>query len=111
MAVNFPILIRFSWLKITSSFLVNIAAGLFLLMFTIKDPRVLILDALFVIVFLAVSIRLEELIEDYDWFNWLRDQSKFRSRIGFSCFTIDLHFLGQVSFQEISIQKITSGVK
>jgi len=59
------ILVRFSWLRITSALIVNLAAGLILLMFTIRDWRVLILDGLFVIVSLVISARIEDILEDY----------------------------------------------
>jgi len=52
-----------AWLKAISALLFNIAAGLILLLPTIKDALVLILDIFFVIVCVVIAVKAEEILE------------------------------------------------
>lgn len=53
-------------LKVISSLSINISAGFMILALTTKDMRVLTSEILFVIVFTMVSLKIEEILEDYN---------------------------------------------
>lgn len=56
--------VRPAWLKAISALLFNVAAGLILLLPTIKDIAVLILDVFFAIVCIGVAVKAEEILEE-----------------------------------------------
>lgn len=58
--------VAFAFLKVLASFLVNLSAGITLLLFTIRDPYVLILDILFGILSLGIAVSIEILLRSYD---------------------------------------------
>lgn len=53
-----------SWLKVIANLLVNIAAGVVLLMFTVRSVPVLTLDIIFVMVCVLMAVRIEDILED-----------------------------------------------
>ena len=55
---------RSSWLRVTSSLLIDIVAGLILLLFTVHNVAVLTLDIVFVMVLVLTAVRIEDILEE-----------------------------------------------
>ena len=55
---------RSSWLRVTSSLLTDIVAGLILLLFTVHNVAVLTLDIVFVMVLVLTAVRIEDILEE-----------------------------------------------
>lgn len=55
--------IRQAWLKAISTLLLNLAAGIILLLFTIRDLKVLTLDLLLAIICIIIAVKIEEILE------------------------------------------------
>ena len=55
---------RSSWLRVTSSLLADIVAGLILLLFTVHNVAVLALDIVFVMVLVLTAVRIEDILEE-----------------------------------------------
>jgi len=55
---------RSSWLRVTSSLLIDIVAGLILLLFTVHNVAVLALDIVFVMVLVLTAVRIEDILEE-----------------------------------------------
>ena len=62
----FSFTLRPSQLRILSSLLVDLAAGLLLAVFTIRDFMVLTVDFVFVTLFLVIAIKAEDILETHD---------------------------------------------
>lgn len=60
----FYITFRLSQMKVLTSFLTNIGAGLFLLPFTTQNILVLTVSILLAILCLSLSIKIEDLLEE-----------------------------------------------
>ena len=55
---------RSSWLRVTSSLLADIVAGLILLLFTVHNVAELTLDIVFVMVLVLTAVRIEDILEE-----------------------------------------------
>ncbi len=62
----FSIALRSSQLKVLSGLLINLSAGLILLLPTIRDIFVLIFDLIFAILCLVLAIKIEDILEQND---------------------------------------------
>lgn len=62
----FQITLRSSQLKVLSGLLINLSAGLLLLLPTIRDIFVLIFDAIFAILSLVLAVKVEDMLSEYD---------------------------------------------
>lgn len=58
--------LRKSHLAVLSSALINIGSGLFLALFTIKDPSVLTGLLIFAILCFRIAVDIEEVLDNYD---------------------------------------------
>lgn len=64
--MSFNVELNSAQLRVVSTFLVNIAAGIFLLLFTIHDLSVLTTSIAFATICLVLSIKIEEALINYD---------------------------------------------
>ena len=62
--MSFSINLQPFHLRVISSFLLNVAAGLFLLLFTIRDVFVLTISVLLTMLFMLASLKIEEVLDN-----------------------------------------------